>query len=455
MCKSITIVITTLSGNVLESASTEFFVAFGKNYVVESTILRLFITSTEPDPVPITIETLRGFNFTGIATPNEITTVEIPNTFQVVSSSERDKGIRVSAGDKRIVVYGLNCRDLSSDAFLALPCDRLPVEQYEYYAISYTDGASDRLSHILIVSCEDGTIVQIGSALVHLSRMQTYFFETMNDITGTRIVCNKPIVVYPGHSCTFIPAAARYCDHITEQVPPTAIWGSQFISASFNGRLSGEIYRVLASEDATTVVVNCSTSSQLQTYDLSSAGSWQEFSTPAMSFCSIDSNKPLLVMEFSLGFEHDSLGDPFMMMVSPTRQFSNNYVFNVLPEFATNYITVAVTPDDFEPRNIHVDDVDLENATWNTVYCSDTTVCGYVTYVTLTPGQHRLYHSDVAAHIGVSAYGFNYLNSYGYPGGLAVPVHSKYNIITSTHTQNHASITLLSSIKIMLDAPHK
>ena len=414
----------------------EFFVAFGKNYVVESTILRLFITSIESDPVPVTIESLRGFNYTGIATPNETTTVEIPNTFEVVSSSERDKGIRVSAGDKRIVVYGLNYHNLTSDAFLALPCDHLPVEKYEYYAISYNSGA-----HILIVSCEDNTMVQIGSAVVHLNRMQTYYFEDTNDVTGTKVVSNNPIVVYPGHECTNIPNTVPFCDHITEQVPPTVIWGSQFISASFNGRSSGEIYRVLASEDATTVVVNCSTFSQLQTYDLRSAGFWQEFSTPAMSFCSIDSNKPLLVMEFSLGFEHDSLGDPFMMMVTPTRQFSNNYVFHVLPEFSTNYITVAVTPDDFEPRNIHVDDVDLENAVWNTVYCSDTTVCGYVTYVTLTPGQHRLYHSDVSAHIGVSAYGFKYHNSYGYPGGLeTVPVHSKYNIITSTHTQNHASI---------------
>ena len=102
----------------LESASSEFFVAFGKNDIGGSPTLILFITSIEPDPVPITIETLRGFNFTGIATPNETTTVEIPNTFQVVSSSERDKGIRVSAGDKRIVVYGLNYLRGSSDAFL-------------------------------------------------------------------------------------------------------------------------------------------------------------------------------------------------------------------------------------------------------------------------------------------------------------------------------------------------
>ena len=155
----------TLSGNVLGSASSEFFVAFGDN-LGSPAILRLFITSIEPDPVPITIETLREFHFTGIATQNATTTVEIPNTFRVVSSSERDKGIRVSAGDKRIVVYGLNYHEFTSDAFLALPCDRLPVEQYEYYAISYTDGASDRLSHILIVGCEDNTkLVRLLSIL--------------------------------------------------------------------------------------------------------------------------------------------------------------------------------------------------------------------------------------------------------------------------------------------------
>ena len=421
------------------SATSEFFVAFGRNNIDGLPTLRLFITTIEPDPVHITIETLRGFNFTGIAIPNEMTTVEMPNTFQVASSSERDKGIRVSAGDKRIVVHGLNYNHFTSDAYLALPCDRLPVEQYEYYAISYS---AFSLGHILIVSCEDNTVVQIGSAVVNLNKMQTYYFEDTNDVTGTKVVSNNPIVVYPGHECTNIPNTVQYCDHITEQVPPTVIWGSQFISASFNGRSSGEIYRVLASEDSTTVVVNCSTFSQLQTYDLSSAGSWQEFTTPAMSFCTIDSNKPLLVMEFGLGFEHDNVGDPFMMMVTPTEQFSNNCVFNVLPEFSTNHITVAVTPDDFEPRNIYVDDLDLENAVWNTVYCTDTTVCGYVTYVTLAPGQHRLYHSDVSAHIGVSVYGFNARNSYGYPGGLElVPLQSKS---ITTPTDIKLTISVLS-----------
>ena len=125
-------------GNVLESVSSQFLVAFGRNHVsrVNSVTLRLFISSVESDPVSVTVETLTGFSFTGIATNNGTLTVEIPNTFQVFSSSERNKGISVTAeGQSNIVVYGLNYENGTSDAYLALPCDRLPVEQYEYYGL--------------------------------------------------------------------------------------------------------------------------------------------------------------------------------------------------------------------------------------------------------------------------------------------------------------------------------
>ena len=146
------------TGNVLESYSSEFLVAFGKNDAdgASSVTLRLFISSIEPDPVLVTVDTLRGFNFSGFATNNESLTVEIPNTFQVFSSSERDKGIRVTAeGQSSIVVYGLNYEIFTSDAFLSLPCDRLPVDHYEYYGVSYSGGGHG-LSHLLIVGCEDG-----------------------------------------------------------------------------------------------------------------------------------------------------------------------------------------------------------------------------------------------------------------------------------------------------------
>ena len=54
------------------------------------------------------------------------------------------------------------------------------------------------------------------------------------------------------------------------------------------------------------------------------------------------------------------------------------------------------------------------------MYCSNSLLCGYIARVALTPDYHTLFHRDSNARIGVSAYGFNHANSYGYPGGLRV-----------------------------------
>ena len=89
----------------------------------------LYISSIEPGPVLVTVETLMGFNFSGYATNNETLTVEIPSTFVVASTTERNKGIRVAAENQNsLVVHGLNYINGTADGFLALPCYHLPVE---------------------------------------------------------------------------------------------------------------------------------------------------------------------------------------------------------------------------------------------------------------------------------------------------------------------------------------
>ena len=81
----------------------------------------------------VSVETLRGFSFNGY-----VNDTNLPNTFQVLNDSQRDKGIRVTA-DKgnSIAVYGMNYKTVSTDSFLALPCTHLPVERYEYFGVSY------------------------------------------------------------------------------------------------------------------------------------------------------------------------------------------------------------------------------------------------------------------------------------------------------------------------------
>ena len=372
------------------------------------------------------VTTLTGFSFNGTATRQSTTNVALPFTFQVRSNTERNKGIHIKAeGNKRIVVYGLNYHQFSSDAFVALPCERSTVDQYEYYALTYYADCCAP-STILMVACEDNTTITTPTTTVTLNRQQTYLIRESRDLSGTKVVSTKPISFFSGHECTRIPAGINACDILTEQVPPTNTWGSFFLGASFLGKSSGALYRVLTASDSTTVTVNCTTMARPTTYTLSTAGSWQNFSVLSNSFCSIESNNPVLVMEYGRGFDLDNTGDPFMTMIPPVEQYSNNYVFNVLPEFGTNYITIYVAPEHFQPERTFVDNSSLLTASWTAVYCSTGTLCGYVTGRNLSAGEHRLYHTDADARVGVSAYGFNRYNSYGYAGGLQlIPVRCK------------------------------
>ena len=425
-----------LLGNIFENAANEFFLGFSQNSLGAESLL-LFVTTTEPNPVNFSVDTLMGFSFTGVATNAATTRITLPTNFQVFTSdiSERNKGIRVRAEEgMRIVVYGLNFRMLSSDAFVALPCNRLPVTEYEYYVISFLPSGS-RPSTYLLVGCEDDTIITTPSSTLTLNQMETYVMESVtNDLTGTRIVSDKPISLFSNHECAEVPNSVQFCDHLTEQVPPTATWGRFFLAASFLGRTSGEIIRILASADATEVTMNCTTVQEPLRFTLNNAGNFQEVPIVADSFCSIESNNAVLVFEFSLGNNRDnnSIGDPFMTMVPPVEQYSNNYVFSVLSNFSTNFITIHVAPEFFQTDRIFVDNVSLENSSWTEVYCTDSVICGFITRVPLQPGEHRLFHQNATATIGILVYGFNPFNSrssYGYPGGLRLlPIQGKLSI---------------------------
>ena len=415
----------TCSGNVIENTANEFFLGFARNYEGAAT-LSLFITTTELNPVDFTVETT-GFNYSGVAQRNSSTTVTLPSEIMVESSSERNKGVRVKAvGDQKLVVYGLSYQLYTTDAFLALPCNRLAVDNYEYYSIMYHDDPGGLSSHLLLVGCEDDTTVTLPGGTVTLQKQETYLLDSSVDLTGTKVVSDKPMSVFPGHQCTSVPNPCC-CDYLVEQVPPTAIWGETFLVASFVGRNSGELLRFLTSADSTTVTITRNTLSEPFYRSLSTAGSWDEVMISAGSFCSIESDQPILLMEFALSFDFDSIGDPFMVMITPVEQYSNNYVIDLLPEFTTNYITIYIGSEYFQPELIFVDDMNLQSTNWTSVSCLDNETCGYIAYVELQAGEHSLYHSgNTNAKLGVTAYGFFEYDSYGYPGGLQlVPVQCK------------------------------
>ena len=80
-----------------------------------------------------------------------------------------------------------------------------------------------------------------------MNKMETYPYRSLRDLTGIMAIHNKPISFSSGHECKYVPTNVTYCDHLIQQLPVTSTWGTHFLSASFAGRDSGEIYRVLPS----------------------------------------------------------------------------------------------------------------------------------------------------------------------------------------------------------------
>jgi len=383
------------------------------------------VSTPESSPTSFSV-TASGYSYTGTATNHSTTVVTLPRNLEVTSSTQRNKGIRVKAqGERKIVVYGISYETFTTDAFLALPCSSLAVDSYEYYDITY---ATRDLSDILLVGCEDQTVVTTPSGTLTLNRQETYLI-TQTDITGYKVTSNKPLSFFSNHRCPFVPSGECCCDFITEQIPPTFTWGREFFAASLRGRTSGDEFKIITSKDSTVVRVKCTSLTRDLVYSLSTAGSSQVFQISSNSFCSIESNSPILVMQFATANERDGVGDPFMMMIPPVEQYSNNYVLNVLSSFSTNYITIYVASRFYQPSRILVDNVNQGTATWSAVRCVNNSICGYITRLSLAAGEHSLSHQDSEARVGVSAYGFNNYNSYGYSGGLKLtPIQCKFPI---------------------------
>ena len=174
-----------------------------------------------------------------------------------------------------------------------------------------------------------------------------------------------------------------FCDHLVEQLPPTITWGRQFFVASSLNKTAGEQYKLITSTTTTTFVNYCYTTNERfsqTTRKLNGAGSSYEFHIAQNMFCSIQASSPILLVQFAIGAsrEPSEYEDPFMMMIPPVEQYSNNYTFATQSGFQ-NAVTVTVASEFFNSENIILNGNSLNSANWTEIYCSTQTVCGYGT----------------------------------------------------------------------------
>ena len=414
-----------------------------------------------------------------LPTNRENPTVESQD-IRVFQELQRNKGIRVKAeAGKNISVYGLNDDDVSTDAFLALPCvdygENAP-DDYVYYVFSAdVEGTTEQFSsRFMIVPCEDGTeinliptrtltisadisstgfAVQIGPTVgiqeftISLDSLETAMFQSPNDLTGTILESNKPITVLVGHECGQVPIDVTACDVLVEQVPPHIAYGTVFLTAPLQFRESGERYRIgSVSNSPNEVTVTCTSerggTPENRLSQTLTRGQYAEFDTSGdrtpnptdsyrREYCCIESSLPVTVMQYTKGHSLDEVfdrGDPAMLYVPPVTQYLNDFTLTTARQVRTTFqgfLSYTISSRFFtdpivDGRKLLVNGTMFNpDGGYSPIYCSDTSiVCGYGAYSALPQGDHAIIYDQAGAGFYPFVYGLDIEISFEYPSGF-------------------------------------
>ena len=449
------------------------------------------MTTSEPNPVTFWVAwnkvpppTRSVSNTTHTVSRGEVVAITVPLVVAINAQSPHISDLRIqlqTQGGKEVTVVAVNEQQASTDAFLAFPKIETKSKSYEYYTLSVSRGPPDvdTRSFFGIARIEPETTCSISpiadlttarfipipgtSNTITLSRRissDTNFNLTLSntvtsvaavsqrngDLSGTRVVCDKPVSFITGHQCGRLPSDKTACDHMVEQVPPTETWGFQFFLVALSTRTE-DGYRILASRAGTQCNITCTVLSLSQIIILADPGNFKEFILQN-GYCSVECNRPVLIFQYSLGHENDGVtrSDPFIVMIPPVGQYSNDYdlIFFESKSLDTRGVAVAfeawiniAVPVEYDPSGLRFDGDPLSGVSFRDVTCSNGEVCGRVAQYkpTSRTGAHTLAHTDPNAKFIATVYGWERENTYGYIGGMNFDsIAGKYMVHVYIHT---------------------
>lgn len=427
----------------------EFFLGFMENNRTTSPVSRLdqasIIISAEEDAsgviqyesnsIPFTVEAGKQFIY------------EFPQDgIDIIHRSSRqveNKGVSI-VSDGNISVHAFNFRARSADGTVILP---LPSLGKDYYVTAHHENFNPGVdpgsninfeSTLLVVAVEDDTRVEInitaqsndpvpipqGSTIsVVLSKGESYQVKSVGDLTGSRVrVVNssgddcKNVAVFGGNKMTSV---AQDCngstgDHLFQQTYPTFAWGKEYVHIPFAGRTSGEMVKVLASENNTRVFVNGQQRATLN------AGRHISFSFDRDELANITGDKPIAVTTFSKSYFCNvqsgagaSDGDPTMITLSPNNQLIRSTVFSALQvEGIVKHFVNILSKTESAGQTV----LDGQNIGAQFQPVPGNPTLSYAR-IEISEGSHTL--SNPEGIIGY-VYGSGFIESYGYSAGASI-----------------------------------
>ncbi len=272
-------------------------------------------------------------------------------------------------------------------------------------------------SQLLIVATEDNSQITITPSnitlnarpanrpyTITLNKGQVYQLQARTDLTGTSVKAagGKKIALFAGAR-----QANIFCggddSHIWDQNYPLRRWGRQYLVVPF-AQQEGDVVKIVAAFDNTTVRFNCSGSAQ-NTRRLNRGQSFERVVTTATS---VEADKPISVAQFMKSQSCNLLAGPNMLILPPLSLQTKRATFQVLTGFGfitvyRNYINVVTKTD--ATNRLRLDGQPF-NATWRRVGANP--LYSFAQYP-VSPGPHEL-TSDSSFH--AISYGFDVVDAY-------------------------------------------
>ena len=267
---SVLLAAVSVSAQYASSTGTELWVTFMENLSLDFNGPPYFelVISSDVNTSGSVIVPATNFTVPFTVAAEHATVIELPTNIYYPQGDEDvfNFGLKVVADDP-VSVYAFHHRAYFSEAAMALPTERLGTE---YRVMSHADLDGNSPNEFVVLATQDGTEVEITPAAltigfrppdvpftITLDEGQAFQLQAMGDLTGSTVRSIDPtkrIALFAGARQADVGCGAGADDHLYECIPATADWGKDHIVVPFKDR-GGDVFRFLASEDATSVQI--------------------------------------------------------------------------------------------------------------------------------------------------------------------------------------------------------
>ncbi|MCS6904999.1 MAG: PKD domain-containing protein, partial [Bacteroidia bacterium] len=412
-------------------AGTEFWLAFEDNSFGAAS-LSVFISSTVANSATVTAFGGGGCVLSQtVAVPaNSTVQVNVPIACQVTTSGVVEaKAIRVTT-TANAYVYALNQAFATTDASIVLPT---PLLGTDYLVITHNGIFGHNQSQFIVVATQNNTQLQIIPSVatqngwaagsvnnITLNQGQVIQVKATGDLTGSRVRsqgsnCGSvaPFAVFAGNICDNV-GGCTWCDHIYEQIFPMSRFGTQYVTVPLRTRQGGDIIRVMAIANNTTVSVDGVPQSPVLNCGQYITFPANQFTIPRY----ITANNPIAVAQFSRGQACDGVvSDPFFLLLAPINNLST-----------TNVTVSGMNLTTFSSHNVNVVTASTNTANINCPGCTPAGAwvavgggSGLSAIQYQLPSAGNTTITSTGTGFYVTVYGFGNFDSYGYAGGGQLP----------------------------------